>query len=66
MPVCDSCLNWYLVPSRIQRLCKDCESKAIASAAKEVDSKAMSIASISSWVVFKRQPIKFKPAWSIE
>ena len=63
MPLCTTCMEWYSVPSRMARTCRKCEGEQIAEAAKELDSKALSIAAISSWVVFKSQPKSFRRAW---
>lgn len=62
---CSNCRDFYLVPSRTKDTCEDCQAKQIQKAAKEVDTRALSIASVSSWIVFTRQPVRFRAAWRI-
>lgn len=64
--VCSDCMEWYSVKSRTANVCRDCESKAIANAAKQVDPKAMSIAELASWMMSGQRPHRYKRAWVIQ
>ena len=63
--VCSDCRDLYFVPSRMPLVCRDCEGKMIARAAKETDSKALSIASLAAWLQSGQKPVKRDPAWRI-
>ena len=65
MSVCSDCCEFYSVPSRTPKVCRECESKAIARAAKEVDSKAMSIASLAAWLQSGQRPQQLERVWEI-
>lgn len=65
MPLCTTCMDWYSIPSGRAKTCRSCEGKMLLEAAREVDSKSMSIASLCSWIVFQRQPLKYRAAWRI-
>lgn len=61
--VCIQCSEWFSVLSRTPKLCRDCEGKRIAEAAREIDSRSMPLDSLVSWIVFQRQPLRFRRAW---
>jgi len=61
--ICSSCLEWYAVKSRTLQLCRSCESQMFAEAAKEIDSKSLTIAELAGWFQSGHRPIRFKKAW---
>lgn len=64
--ICQTCERFYIVPSRTDKVCRDCESKWIAEqAARAVEEHCLPLPTICSWVLFQEYPRKYRSAWSV-
>lgn len=65
--VCDLCADFYLVASRLPRVCRPCEAKAIQNAAKQVDDKGWSLSECALLMMVGRKSLrKVRRCWQVK